>query len=42
MRGTLLVLFMDGQGKATPGEYEQAGNVAEEVLDDVAAWVKQN
>jgi dienelactone hydrolase len=34
-------LFMDGQGKATPDEYmEKANNVSQEVLDDVAAWVK--
>jgi dienelactone hydrolase len=35
-------LFMEGEGKAKPAEYEKAGNVAAEVIDDVAAWVKRN
>ena len=38
---TLNHLFMDGKGKATPGEDEQVGHVAPEVVDDVAAWVKE-
>lgn len=33
-------LFMDGKGKGTPTEYGQAGHVAKEVIDDIAAWVK--
>jgi dienelactone hydrolase len=33
-------LFMAGEGKAKPEEYEKADNVAAEVIDDVAAWVK--
>jgi dienelactone hydrolase len=33
-------LFMDGQGKARPAEYDKAGHVAAEVVDDVARWIK--
>jgi hypothetical protein len=33
-------LFMAGEGKATPAEYERPGQVAEFVLDDIAAWVE--
>jgi dienelactone hydrolase len=33
-------LFMEGEGKAKPTEYEKAGHVAREVVDDVAAWIK--
>jgi dienelactone hydrolase len=33
-------LFMVGKGKARPKEYGQAGHVAQEVIDDVAAWIK--
>ncbi len=33
-------LFMEGEGKAKPAEYEKAGHVSREVVDDVAAWVK--
>jgi dienelactone hydrolase len=34
-------LFMPGQGKATPTEYlEKANNVAPEVIDEVANWIK--
>jgi dienelactone hydrolase len=32
-------LFMAGQGKSTPSEYEQPGHVAESVIDDIAEWV---
>ena len=32
-------LFMEGKGKATPGEYDKAGHVAKEVVDDIARWV---
>jgi dienelactone hydrolase len=34
-------LFMDGKGKAKPSEYEKAGHVDREVIDDIAAWVKK-
>ena len=33
-------LFMEGEGKAKPAEYEKAGHVSREVVDDIAAWVK--
>jgi fermentation-respiration switch protein FrsA (DUF1100 family) len=33
-------LFMEGEGKSTPDEYLEPGNVAAEVIDDIAAWVK--
>jgi dienelactone hydrolase len=33
-------LFMEGEGKAKPAEYEKSGHVAGEVLEDIAAWVK--
>jgi hypothetical protein len=33
-------LFMEGEGKAKPAEYEKAGHVSREVVDVVAAWVK--
>lgn len=33
-------LFMEGAGKATPGEYARPGFVAEKVIEDVAEWVK--
>jgi dienelactone hydrolase len=36
---TLNHLFMAGEGKATPAEYERAGRVAEFVLDDIATWI---
>ena len=32
-------LFMVGEGKATPAEYQRPGKVAEFVLDDIADWV---
>jgi dienelactone hydrolase len=34
-------LFMDGEGKARPEEYEKAGHVSREVVDDIAAWIKK-
>jgi dienelactone hydrolase len=34
-------LFMEGQGKSTPAEYEQAGHVAEAVIEDIANWIKK-
>jgi hypothetical protein len=36
---TLNHLFMQGEGKATPAEYERAVKVAEFVLDDIASWI---
>jgi dienelactone hydrolase len=36
---TLNHLFMVGEGKATPSEYERPGHVADFVLDDIAAWI---
>jgi dienelactone hydrolase len=32
-------LFMPGEGKSTPAEYQRPGTVAEVVLDDIAAWI---
>jgi len=34
-------LFIEGEGKSTPSEYENSGHVAETVVKDVAAWIKQ-
>jgi uncharacterized protein len=33
-------LFMEGEGKAKPAEYQKAGHVSREVVDDIAAWVQ--
>ncbi len=33
-------LFMEGEGKAKPAEYEKAGHFAQEVVDDIAKWIK--
>jgi dienelactone hydrolase len=32
-------LFMKGEGKSSPAEYHNPGNVAPEVLDDIANWL---
>jgi len=32
-------LFIAGEGKSTPAEYHNSGNVAPEVLEDVANWL---
>ena len=32
-------IYVTGTGMATPGEYAQPGNMAAEVIDDIAAWV---
>ncbi|UNC93844.1 alpha/beta fold hydrolase [Candidatus Contubernalis alkalaceticus] len=32
-------LFIEGQGKSTPEEYFQPGNVSKEVVDDIASWI---
>ena len=34
-------LYMEGEVKATPADYEKAGHVAPEVIDDVVAWIKK-
>ncbi len=34
-------LMMTGKGKSTPAEYGQAGHVAQQVVDDVADWIKR-
>jgi fermentation-respiration switch protein FrsA (DUF1100 family) len=34
-------LFMEGEGKAKPAEYEKAGHAAAEVIDDIAEWIKK-
>jgi hypothetical protein len=33
-------LFMDGEGKGTPAEYLQPGNVAAVVIDDLVQWIE--
>lgn len=35
-------LFIAGEGPATATEYDKAGNVAAEVVSDIAQWVKSN
>ena len=37
---TLNHLFLPGEGKSTPSEYQRAGRIPEFVLDDIAAWIK--
>ncbi len=32
-------LFVTGVGKATPEEYNKPGNVAQQVVDDIASWI---
>ncbi len=32
-------LFMSGEGMATPAEYEQAGHVDNQVIDDLSDWI---
>ena len=32
-------LFIKGEGKGSPAEYHNPGNVAPEVLDDIASWL---
>jgi dienelactone hydrolase len=34
-------MFVHGEGKATPGEYEKPGHVAPEVVEDVASFLKK-
>jgi uncharacterized protein len=33
-------LFMAGEGKSTPAEYVKAGHVSEQLIEDIAGWVK--
>ncbi|MGH9583891.1 MAG: alpha/beta fold hydrolase [Bryobacteraceae bacterium] len=33
-------LFMPGQGKSTPAEYNRPGHVSVNVVDQIAAWIK--
>jgi dienelactone hydrolase len=32
-------LFVEGEGKSTPADYEKPGHVAETVIADIAAWI---
>ena len=32
-------LFIEGEGRSTPSEYANGGNVADEVVADIAAWI---
>jgi hypothetical protein len=32
-------LFIKGEGKGSPAEYHNPGNVAPEVVDDIASWL---
>ncbi len=34
-------LFMAGTGKSLPAEYDVPSHVAEEVIRDIAAWIKR-
>jgi len=34
-------LFISGEGKSTPAEYQTPGNVSATVIQDVAAWIQQ-
>lgn len=36
---TLNHLFLPGEGKSTPSEYERAGHIPDFVVDDIAVWV---
>jgi dipeptidyl aminopeptidase/acylaminoacyl peptidase len=36
---TLNHLFMAGEGRSTPAEYERASHIPEFVLDDIASWI---
>ncbi|GAB6107037.1 alpha/beta fold hydrolase [Fusibacter bizertensis] len=35
-------LFMTGEGMSTPNEYSSAGNVSQNVIEDIGAWIKAN
>ncbi|HTK74181.1 MAG TPA: alpha/beta fold hydrolase [Gemmataceae bacterium] len=34
-------LFMEGEGKGTPAEYQKAGHVAKGVIEEIANWIKR-
>jgi hypothetical protein len=34
-------LFIDGEGKSIPSEYEKVGHVAAYVIEDIARWIKR-
>jgi dienelactone hydrolase len=38
---TLNHLFLPGEGKSTPSEYERAGHIPDFVLDDIADWINK-
>jgi len=38
---TLNHLFLPGEGKSTPSEYERAGQIPEFVVDDIAVWIRK-
>jgi dienelactone hydrolase len=38
---TLNHLFLPGEGKSTPSEYERTGPIPDFVLDDIAIWIKK-
>jgi hypothetical protein len=33
-------LFVAGEGKSKPDEYQKEGHIAPDVIDDIAAWIK--
>ena len=35
-------LFIAGEGKSTPAEYQKPGHVAAEVIDDIAKWLSSS
>jgi hypothetical protein len=35
-------LFITGAGKSTPAEYNVPGNMSVNMIDDIAAWIKQH
>jgi uncharacterized protein len=34
-------LFIEGEGKSTPADYEKPGHVSEAVIADIAGWIKR-
>jgi hypothetical protein len=34
-------LFAEGEGMATPEEYAKPAHIAQQVIEDIAAWVKE-
>ena len=39
---TLNHLFMPGEGKSIPSEYEKPGHIPDFVLDDIAGWIRKH